>query len=125
MIAYVEDRLPATPEAVRLARHALAVALLPEVAEEILDRTLLLATEAVSAALRCTEQPWQLRVDVDPDRVRVTVEFLATDDAVTTTEQSVIRDVLFSSLSDDWRVDVRDSRTSQIWFEVARAPSPV
>jgi hypothetical protein len=125
VIAYVEDRLPARPEAVPLARHALAVALLPEVDEEILDRTLLLATEAISTALRCTEDPWQLRVDVDPDRVRVTVEFRANHEAVATTEHSVIQDVLFSSLSDDWRVDVRDGRTSQIWFEVARAPSPV
>lgn len=125
MIAYVEDRLPAEPEAVPLARHALAVALLPEVPEEILDRTLLLATEAISTALRCTGDTWQLRVDVDPDRVRVTVEFLADDDAVATTEHSVIQDVLFHSMSDDWRVDVRDGRTSQIWFEVARAPSPV
>lgn len=125
MIAYVEDRLPVTPEAVRLARHALAVALLPEVSEEILDRTLLLATEAVSMALRCTDDTWGLRVDVDPDLVRVTVEFEAHDGAVAATEQSAIQDVLFHSLSDDWRVDVRDGRTSQVWFEVALAPSPV
>lgn len=125
MIAYVEDRLPATPEAVPLARHALAVALLPEVPEEILDRTLLLATEAISTALRCTDETWLLRVDVDPDLVRVTVEFLANAGAVAATEQSVIQDVLFHSLSDDWRVDVRDGRTSQVWFEVALAPSPV
>lgn len=125
MIAFVDDRLPAEPAAVRLARHALAVALLPEMPDEVLDSTLLLATEAASTALTCTAQPWVMRVDVRPERVRVTVEFLADHDATSHGDHDKLQDVLFAALSDDWGFELVDGGRSTIWFEVGRAPLPV
>ena len=125
MIAFVEDRLPAEAEAVPLARHLLAVALLPEVPADVLESTLLLTTEAVSTALRCTVQPWQLRVEVRPELVRVAVDFTADERAIARSEQHGLQDVLFDALSDDWGMDLLEAEPSTIWFEVGRVPFPV
>ena len=125
MIAFVEDRLPAAPAAVRLARHALAMALLTEVPDDVLDSTLLLASEAASTALTCTDEPWVMRVDVGPQRVRVTVEFLADHGATARVEQRGIQDVLFAALSDGWGLDLVGGGRSTFWFEIWRAPLPV
>ena len=113
MIAYVEDRLPAAPSAVPLARHAVAVALLTEVSDEVLDDILLLSTEAVSAALRATDQPWRLRVDVEDQAVRVTVRFEPTIEVVD--PHAELQHRLFDGLSSSWSAE-----RSTLWFEVER-----
>ena len=115
MIAYVEDRLPAAPGAVPLARHAVAVALLTEVSEQVLDDILLLSTEAVSHALRVTDQPWRLRVDVEDRVVRVTVRFEPTIDLED--PYAELQHLLFEGLSSTWSAD-----GSTLFFEVEREP---
>lgn len=126
MIAYVEDRLPAEPGAVTKARHALAVALLPQVPEDVLSTTLLLATEIVSAALRRTNSPWHLRVEVDPGLVKVAVDFLADVPLGSDTDEPGLKGLLLDTMSDGWSVTMdRAGGTSNIWFQLYRVPPPV
>jgi hypothetical protein len=109
VITFVEDRLPAAPPAVPRVRHALAVALLTEVTEDVLSRTLLLATEAASSAL-ATEDPWRLEVELDDFRLRVTVRHDRRDIG-----DGAMRRALFDSLSDRWGAE-----PDAIWFEIRR-----
>ena len=79
----------------------------------MLDDILLLSTEAVSHALRVTDQPWRLRVDVEDRVVRVTVRFeptIAVDDP-----QAELQHLLFDGLSSTWSAEA-----STLWFEVER-----
>ena len=122
MIAFVEDRLPADPTAVPLARHQLAMALLTDVSEATLDTVLLLANEAVSSALRDSTEPWRLRVDLEDETARVSVRYHST--GAPGSELDRLRDTLLEHLSADWGIDVTDDDVTTIWFEVRLAPSP-
>ena len=123
MIAFVEDRLPADPTAVPLARHQLALALLTDVSEATLDTVLLLANEAVSSALRSSAEPWRLRVDIEDVVARVSVRYHS--DGASTSELDGLRDALFHELSDSWGTEVEaDTGLATIWFEVRLAESP-
>lgn len=122
MIAFVEDRLPADPEAVPLARHQLAMALLTDVSEATLDTVLLLANEAVTSALRDSTEPWRLRVDIEDELARVSVRYRST--GAPGSELDRLRDTLLENLSDDWGIVVADDGMTTIWFEVRLAPSP-
>lgn len=122
VIAFVEDRLPADPEAVPLARHQLALALMTDVSEATLDVVLLLANEAVSTALRASSEPWRLRVDIEDDVARVSVRYRGSD--AETSELDRLRDTLFDNLSDAWGIDVVDDERTAIWFEVRLRESP-
>jgi hypothetical protein len=123
VIAFVEDRLPAEPTAVPLARHQLALALLTDVSEATLDTVLLLANEAVCSALRSSSTPWRLRVDIEDDTARVSVRFR--NDQPGSVELDELRDTLFRELSDDWGLIVEpDGATSTIWFQVRLEESP-
>jgi len=123
VIAFVEDRLPADPTAVPLARHQLALALLTDVSEATLDTVLLLANEAVSSALRSSSEPWRLRVDIEDVVARVSVRYRSTGSA--TSELDELRDTLFQELSDSWGTEVdAELGTTTIWFEVSLLESP-
>jgi hypothetical protein len=123
VIAFVEDRLPADPTAVPLARHQLALALLTDVSEATLDTVLLLANEAVSSALRASDEPWRLRVDIEDVVARVSVRYRS--DAAPASELDDLRDTLFRELSDSWGTEVEaDTGTTTIWFEVRLVESP-
>jgi hypothetical protein len=123
VIAFVEDRLPADPAAVPLARHQLALALLTDVSEATLDTVLLLANEAVCSALRSSTAPWRLRVDIEDDTARVSVRYH--NDQREVTELDELRDTLFRELSDDWGITVDpEGVTSTIWFQVRLEASP-
>ena len=123
MIAFVEDRLPADPAAVPLARHQLALALLTDVSEATLDTVLLLANEAVSSALRDSTEPWRLRVDIEDVVARVSVRYRST--GATSSELDELRDTLFQQLSDSWGTEVDpEAGTTTIWFEVQLLESP-
>lgn len=116
MIAYIEDRLPAAPIAVAQARHALAVNLLPEVTEDVLETVLLLTTEAVSRALAATDEPWQLRADVRKGSLRVTVRYTSRPGAVDADGE--LRDVILDALSTAWGSAEAAGSTS-LWFELS------
>jgi hypothetical protein len=123
VIAFVEDRLPADPAAVPLARHQLALALLTDVSEATLDTLLLLANEAVCSALRSSTEPWRLRVDIEDDRARVSVRYRNDQPASSPLDQ--LRDTLFRELSDDWGISVdAGGATTTIWFQVRLEESP-
>lgn len=122
MIAFIEDRLPADPAAVPLARHQLALALLTDVSEATLDTVLLLANEAVSSALRASTEPWRLRVDIEDDVARVSVRYRSTGDQGS--ELDRLRDTLLENLSDSWGIDLGDDGTTTIWFQVRLVESP-
>ena len=119
MIAYIEDRLPVAPDAVPLARHALAVSLLPDLGDETLDTILLLTTEVVSRAITSTDDPWLLRVDLDDDDhvVRVSVRYRARP-ATGGGDDDELRDVILDAMSTSWGLDVASGLTT-LWFEVA------
>ncbi|MCU1374737.1 MAG: hypothetical protein JWO68_2023 [Actinomycetia bacterium] len=121
MIAFVEDRLPAEPLAVPLARHSLAMALLTDVPDAVLDTVLLLANEAVSTALRATTRPWHLRVDLDDDQVQVMVRYEGA--AGGDSSLDLLRDALLDELSAAWGIEVSaDGETTTIWFDIELAP---
>lgn len=116
MIAYIEDRLPVAPTAVPLARHALAVSLLPDLDEDALDTVLLLTTESVSRAIGATDEPWLLRVDVEDEVLRVTVRYTPRSAAADADDE--LRDVILDALSTAWGVE-RTGEVTTLWFEVA------
>lgn len=116
MIAYIEDRLPVAARAVPLARHGVAVSLLPELSDEQLDRVLLLTTEAVSQALASSTAPWKLRVDVDDDGVLASVRYVARPGADLDDD---LRGVLFDALSSSWGTGHVGDET-ELWFRVDR-----
>lgn len=118
MIAYIEDRFPVVPQAVPLTRHGVAVSLLPELPEELLERVLLLTTEAVSQALAASDTPWKLRVEVDDDGVHTSVRYVAGPGA-DALDDDRLRGVLFDALSTSWGRAVSGD-TTEIWFRVDR-----
>ena len=124
MIAFVEDRLPAEALAVPLARHALDVALVTELSEADRDTVLLLATEAVSHAVRIVTVSWGLRVDLTDTTVRVAVNYERTpidiDSVVLTQAKDDLRASMFDALSSDWGVELEDTEAT-LWFEVPRS----
>ena len=118
MIAFVENRLPVGPTAVPLTRHGLALSLLPEVDEEVLDDLLLLTTDSVSRALAASDEPWQLRVDVDDEVVRTTLRYRPRPD-VDPEPLDELRDVLMEALSSAWGQH-DDGDVVTLWFELPR-----
>ena len=116
MIAYIEDRLPVTPVAVSQARHALAVSLLPDLTDDVLDTVLLLTTETVSRAVRATDEPWRLRVDLEDEVLRVSVRYRARPGAGLSGDE--LSDVILDALSSSWGTDIAGDDTT-LWFEVA------
>lgn len=122
MIAFVEDRLPADPTAVPLARHQLALALLTDLSGATLDTVLLLANEAVSSALRASTEPWRLRVDIEDDVARVSVRYHSTDEEGS--ELDLLRDSLLEHLSDSWGIDLADDGRTTIWFQLRLEDAP-
>lgn len=99
-----------------LARHALAVSLLPDLPDDVLDTVLLLTTEIVSRAVTATDEPWRLRVDLDDDGLRVSVRYRARPGISTADDE--LRDVVLDSLSRSWGSDVKGDDTT-LWFDVA------
>jgi len=123
VIAFIEDRLPAVPTAVPLARHQLALALLTDVSETTLDTVLLLANEAVSSALRCSTEPWRLRVDIEDAVARVSVRYRSGVEE--SSELDDLRDLLLEQLSESWGIEADgEGTTTTIWFEVPLVESP-
>jgi hypothetical protein len=120
VIAFIEDRLPAEPLAVPLARHSLAMALLTDVPDPVLDSVLLLANEAVSTALRATTRQWRLRVDIDDEQVRVTVRYETNRDSESPLD--LLRDALLDDLSSAWGIDEGKDDLTTLWFEVGLVP---
>lgn len=118
MIAYIEDRLPVAAQAVPLTRHGVAVSLLPELPDELLDRVLLLTTEAVSQALAVSATPWRLRVEVDDGGVLASVRYVARP-GVGADADDRLRGVLFDALSTSWGRAVSGD-TTELWFRVDR-----
>jgi hypothetical protein len=120
-MTFVEDRLPAEPLAVPLARHALAMALLTDVPDPVVETVVLLANEAVTSALRATTRQWRLQVDMDDQFVRVAVRYEGLPDSGS--ELDRLRDALFEDLSSSWGIDPSaDGVITTIWFEVGLAP---
>jgi hypothetical protein len=123
VIAFVEDRLPADATAVPQARHQLALALATDVSGATLDTVLLLANEAISSALRDSDEPWRLRVDLEDTAARVSVRYRSTGKAAH--ELDELRDTLLDGLAASWGIQVdADRETTTIWFEVPLLVSP-
>jgi hypothetical protein len=96
------------------------MALLTDVPDAVLDTVLLLANEAVCAALRATTRQWRLQVEIDYQVVRVKVRYEGGDD--TGSQLDVLRDALLDELSTSWGIDSSVEGMTTIWFEVDRAP---
>jgi hypothetical protein len=121
VITFVEDRLPAEPLAVPLARHALAIALLTDVPDPVVETVVLLANEAVTSALRATTRQWRLQVDMEDHLVRVAVRYEGGPESGS--QLDLLRDALLEDLSTSWGIDPSaDGITTTIWFEVGLAP---
>lgn len=118
MIAYIEDRLPVAAQAVSRTRHGVAVSLLPELPEELLDCVLLLTTEVLSQALAASATPWKLRVDVDEDGVLASVRYVPRPDVGADADADErLRGILFDALSTSWGQAVSGDET-ELWFRV-------
>ena len=124
-VARLELQLPHTAQSVRRARRTIAAFLDPtEVPGAVLDDVLLLVSELVTNAVVHAGSPAVVRLDADPDRIKVAVADSEPQKVLSVTDpgpsSSSGRGVLLvDRLAARWGVEPQ--RTGKVvWFELPR-----